>query len=291
MSFWMFRFASSFLGALPEWAMRRLGEAVGSLAWLWADKRKHNAVRAMARTRGEDPDHPSLDAVAAARTMFTSYGRYWAEALWIRPRRVKAIHRRLEVVGIEHMYEALAVGKGSIYALPHVGNWEVAGLVPTQEDVELLAVAEDLDDKRMVDWFVGLRNSLGIDIVLANAASEVFDTCSDVLGRNGAVALLADRNLSSRGVRGEFFGEETRLPSGPARLAIEQGSPILVVGCFFKPGRGHKLVVGAPIERQPDDTVESLTMRVTAALEDIIRLDPAQWHMVQPNWPSDRRPR
>jgi len=283
-----FRVASALLGVLPEWAMRGLGETVGYAAWLLAGKRKHNATRAMARVLGESPDEPSPQTVRAARVLFTSYGRYWAETFWIRPRRVKAIHRHIEVQGIEHFRAALAAGKGVIFALPHVGNWEVAGTVAAAEGAELLAVAEKLKDDRIVDWFVGLRKALGIDVVLATGRDKVFEVCADGLRRNAAVALLADRNLSGRGVVVSFFGENTRLPVGPARLALETGAPIVPVGSFFQDGRGHRVAMFDPVDVGPDDDVVSVTAKVALALEDVVRQDPAQWHMMQPNWPSDR---
>ncbi|MDH5422956.1 MAG: phosphatidylinositol mannoside acyltransferase, partial [Acidimicrobiia bacterium] len=150
-------------------------------------------------------------------------------------------------------------------------------------------VAEKLKDQRIVDWFVGLRKALGIDVVIATGRDKVFETCSDALRRNAAVALLADRNLSGRGVLVSFFGEETRLPVGPARLALETGAPIVPVGSFFQNGRGHRVSIKAAVPVAVDDDVASLTMKVGRALEDLIREAPEQWHMVQPNWPSDRQ--
>ncbi len=291
MNYSVFRVASAVFGVLPEWAMRRFGQMLGGFAWRRAEQRRSNATRAMARVFGEDPGHPSPQTVEVARSMFRSYGRYWAETFWIRPRRVRSVSKYVDVEGVEHFSNALADGKGIIFALPHVGNWEVAGTVAVALHAELLAVAEKLDDQRIVDWFVGLRKELGIDVVIASGQEKVFEVCSNALRRNAAVALLADRNLSGRGVVLSFFGEETRMPVGPARLALETGAPIVPVGSFFKAGRGHRVSLKAPIEVFPDDDVAAITIRVAAALEEVIREAPEQWHMVQPNWPSDRRPR
>ena len=291
MNYSAFRVASAVFGVLPEWAVRRLGHVLGRIAWIRAEKRRDNATRAMARVLGEVPDQPSAQSVDRARSLFESYGRYWAETFWIRPRRVASISKHVEVEGVEHFRNALANGTGVIFALPHVGNWEVAGTVAIAEGAELLAVAEKLKDQRIVDWFVGLRKELGIDVVIATGREKVFETCSDALRRNAAVALLADRNLSGRGVLVSFFGEETRLPVGPARLALETGAPIVPVGSFFQDGRGHRVSIKAPVPVAADDDVASLTKKVGTALEDLIREAPEQWHMVQPNWPSDRRVR
>lgn len=287
MNYWGFRLASAVLGMLPEVAARHLGELAGKIAWHRADLRKRNAIRAMARVRAEAPDDPSAQAIAGAQAMFVSYGRYWAEAFWIRPRRADAILDRIEVEGIEHFRAALSAGRGVVLALAHVGNWEVAGTVARSEGAELLAVAERLPDPRIVQWFVGLRNALGIDIALADGG--VLEVCRQALERNAAVALLSDRNLSGRGIRMPFFGEETRLPIGPARLALDTGATILPVGSYFQSGAGHRVVISAPVLIEANDDVETLTHKVGRALEVVIQRAPEQWHMVQPNWPSDRR--
>ena len=46
----------------------------------------------------------------------------------------------------------------------------------------------------------------------------------EVLGGNGIVCLLGERDLTSRGVEVDFFGETTTFPAGPAKLAIDTGA-------------------------------------------------------------------
>ncbi|MDH3540433.1 MAG: phosphatidylinositol mannoside acyltransferase [Acidimicrobiia bacterium] len=274
------------VGLLPLPLARALGSSAGWLAWLWADKRKHNAIRAMARVRGEDPDRPSPEAISSARRLFAGYGRYWAEVFWLRPGRVARVHASTTAEGLEYFRAALAEGKGVILALPHCGNWEVAGPVAKAEQAELIAVAEQLGSEEITTWFVALRASLAIDIVLADGTSNVMRALLAGLKRNAAIALLSDRDLSGKGEVVEFFGERTALPTGAVRLAKATGAPILPVGSFFSK-TGHAIVVDPPLLVGPDESLNDATQRLAAALEVVIRRHPEQWHMVQPNWPSD----
>ena len=56
------------------------------------------------------------------------------------------------------------------------------------------------------------------------------------------MCLLGERDLAKKGVPVTFFGEPTRMPAGPAKLAIDTGAPLLPVHCWFTPdGWGFKI--------------------------------------------------
>ena len=280
-----FRLAMGMIGLLPARVAQRMGEIGGWCAyWLAAGRR--NMARRHARRLGID------DPSRHARRMFAAYGRYWAEAFWVRPRRHAEIEAATETEGLDHIRRALAEGRGMILAVPHVGNWEIAAPVGLRLGLRMVAVAEDLPNRWVRDWFVRLRNQLGIGIVLATRGSSVMRELEEVIAGNGAVALLCDRNLRSKGVEVTFFGEATTLPAGPVTLALRTGAPLIPVGSFFLPGGGHRVVVRQPIAFPRDGgrrgALEEGTQRLAEALEELIRTAPDQWHLLQPNWPSDR---
>jgi KDO2-lipid IV(A) lauroyltransferase len=242
----------------------------------------------MARVLGDE-----AAAGPAAKSMMESYGRYWAEALWIRPRRVPALMSRTLIEGVENIIAAREAGKGVIYGLPHMGNWEAAAPVSGYQGVPVVAVAEVLPNRRVTEWFTRMRAAFGIEIVLATGGIEVMRRLEAALRQNKAVALLSDRDLKGRGVEVEFFGETTTLPPGPATLAIKTGAPLLPVAPYFEES-GHRVVVRPPIP-VPDvaprsEQVRLMTQALAAEMEQMIRSRPTQWHIVVPNWPSDRGP-
>ncbi len=210
----------------------------------------------------------------------------------MRPRRAHGAWKRVTVEGLDRVLAARDAGSGMIFALPHLGNWEIAGTIALYEQIELLAVAEKLGSRRLVDWFVELRNMLGIQIVLADGTREVFRRMFSMIERGGAVALLSDRDLSGRGVEVDFFGEKTTLPGGAVSMGMRTGAPVFPVGSFFQEGRGHRVVDGPPIsiptEGSPDQRLSAGVQALAGALEDLVRVAPDQWHLLQPNWPSDR---
>jgi KDO2-lipid IV(A) lauroyltransferase len=89
----------------------------------------------------------------------------------------------------------------------------------------------------------------------------------------------------------DFFGEKTTLPGGPAVCALRAGAPLLPTAVYFC-GDGHHAVVRPPLPAERlgrlGDDAARLTQALAYALEDLIRAAPEQWHLFQPNWPSDR---
>jgi len=281
------RAGAGLVGLLPAGGARWLGRFGGGIWHTFAAGRRAMAERHMRRALGEDGD-----AVGAARGVMRSYGRYYAEALWARGRRVEYLVGHTSVEGLDQIIEARERGRGQIYGLPHVGNWEVAAPVAVKEKVPVVAVAENLPNRRITDWFTRMRSEFGIEIVLATGSTEVMRALEGALAANKAVALLSDRDLKGRGVAVEFFGEETTLPPGPATLALRTGAPLLPVASYFDGNDRYRVVVRPPIpvpvEGSRSEKVAAMTRALALEMEDLIRASPSQWHLVQPNWPSDR---
>jgi len=284
-SYAAFRLAIGAFGLLPRGVAIALGERVAGAARVLVKDRRRMAIRHARRLNVDDVE-------SHTRAVFAAYGRYWAETFWVRPRRRAEIEASTVLVGEEIINEALGRGRGLVIALPHLGNWEYAGPLGEKLGFELVAVAENLANRRIRDWFVDLRRRLGIKIVLATGSVAVMRELEKVLGRGGAVALLCDRDLKGRGVEVDFFGERTTLPAGPVSLAQRTGAPLLPAAAYFGPGGTHRVVIltEVPLTGGPDraEVVATTTQELARRLESLILEAPEQWHMLQPNWPSDR---
>lgn len=273
-------------GLLPLGVARGLGQFLGRASFRFDRHRREMAERHQTRV------HQDAEVgKRAARRVLELYGRYWAETLWVRPRRVRGMQGKTSVEGLDFILDARDAGTGMIYALPHMGNWEAAAPIAVNEGVPVVAVAEDLPNRRITEWFTRQRAQFGIEIVLATGGIEVMRRLEAAIEENKAVALLSDRDLSGRGVKVVFFGEETTVPGGPASLAIKTGAPLLPVASYFD-GDGHKLVVTEPVA-VPDvesrtEKIQLMTQELATRMEGLIRRAPEQWHLVLPNWPSDR---
>jgi KDO2-lipid IV(A) lauroyltransferase len=222
------------------------------------------------------------------RRLMDSYARYYMELFLLPSMSPSEIHDSSRFEGIEHVHQAREKGNGVIIAMPHTGNWDLAGAWVAQA-APCTAVVERLEPPELYEWFNEVRHRLGFETVPLGPHAGA--TLMRHLRDNRALGLLCDRDVGGSGVEVEFFGERTTLPGGPATLALRSGAPILPSAAYFDDAVGHRGVIGAPIPsertgRLRDDVVR-VTQTLTNELEKLIRRAPTQWHNFQPTWPSD----
>lgn len=214
-----------------------------------------------------------------------NYVRYWCEAFRLPACSADEVRDGITVHGWEHVEHSLARGQGTILALPHLGGWEWAGRWLALRGVEVVAVAERLDDDDVFELHVGLRENVGIGVLALgpNTGREALG----VLRRNGVLCLLSDRDLTGDGVPVSFFGHNTTIPGGAATLALRTGACVLPTAVFTTgSGLGHLGLVRPPLDTSRSkgglrDDVARITASLTRELEMLIRSAPEQWHMFQ----------
>jgi lauroyl/myristoyl acyltransferase len=265
-------------------AARGLGRAAGHLA---RDRR----AQVERNLRRVDPTLSGRRLRRMVDETFESYARYYEESFRLPGTSPEDLDAGFRPDGWELLDEALAEGRGAIMALPHLGGWEWSGFWVTQlRGCQVTAVVERLDPPELFDWFVDLRRSFGFEIV--PLGPEAATATIRALKANHVLALLCDRDLAGTGPEVEFFGERTTLPGGPATLALRTGAPILPTAIYFDGADLRRSVVLPALDttRQGKlrDDVQRITQDLAYALEDLIRRAPEQWHLLQPNWPSDR---
>lgn len=238
-----------------------------------------------ARVLGIEPT--SRLAASAAREAFDLYARYWYDTFHLRSLSPAELDERTEVEGTDHIDLALEAGRGCIAALPHMGNWDVAGHWMAVNGYRLAAVAEELKPLRLFELFLRHREELGLKIIPLSGENNIGQRLAALLSDNWIVALVADRDLSGRGIEVEMFGAPRRLPAGPALLSITTGAPLLVCSVCTT-DRGWQIRIGEPLvlERTGNTRadVAELTRRMAAQFERGIAAHPADWHLFQPGW-------
>lgn len=221
------------------------------------------------------------------RASVRSYARYWREAFRLPSMDLDKTAAALTpmVQGTEHLDAAMAAGKGAVLALPHSGNWDMAGVWCVRQWGAITAVNERLKPESLYRRFVDYRESLGFEIIpLSGGEEPPFAVLGQRLSENKIVTLLGERDLAAKGVPVTFFGEPTQMPAGPAKLAQHTGAALLPVHCWFTDD-GWGFLIGPPID--PSVGVEAATQALADRFEANIAAHPADWHMLQPLWLAD----
>ncbi|MGO8864001.1 MAG: phosphatidylinositol mannoside acyltransferase [Acidimicrobiales bacterium] len=286
------------MGRVPEPVARTVAGGVArAMSWLGGpalamNERHMRRILSYECAEGVVPD-PAL-VRRWSRRSYDAYARYWLEGArlpYVAPDTVAA---RMMLAGDseEILRQVGADDRGIVMALPHVGSWEWGGAWLALVGLAMTAVVERLEPERLFEWFVEQRTGMGLTVVpLGEGSSAVV---LRVLKEGGVVGLVSDRDLVGNGIEVEFFGERTTLPGGAATLALRTGSVLLPVAVYSGPGRFHTGLVLPPLDTARRGSLRSdaqrLTQELATCFEGFILRQPEQWHLYQPNWPSDGVP-
>ena len=286
-----YRLGSTLARLLPDRVGGPAARLLGRLAGRLNPDRRNLVARNLSRVRGGDaPEPTSREVSRSVDAVFSSYADYWYRSFRLPEMSVEAIDAGFSQDGYEHIVEARRSGTGPIMAMPHLGSWEWAAFwLARVHDLPVSAVVEAIEPPELFEWFRSFRASLGMEVITLgpSAGSAVVRA----IGANHVVCLPCDRHVGGAGVEVEFFGETTTLPAGPATLALRTGAALLPVAIYDN-ARGCHAIVRPPIPTERTGRLRHDVERVTRLLavegENLIRRAPEQWHLLQPNWPSDR---
>jgi lauroyl/myristoyl acyltransferase len=235
------------------------------------------------------PGLPEAELDELVRAGLRSYARYWMEAFRLPSQPRESFRTDFDLVDAEEFHRVLGEGKGAILALPHMANWDAAAAWVVSHDWRLITVAERLKPEGLFERFVAYREKLGMEVVpLTGGQRPPLDVLAEKATQGYAVALLADRDLSARGIEVRFFGGRTRMPAGPAILALRTGAPLYAAHLWFTPtktlGGIRRIELPDPGEGPLDVRVKITTQRLADAFELGIAEHPQDWHMLQKLW-------
>jgi KDO2-lipid IV(A) lauroyltransferase len=285
-SYAAYRAGSAIARLLPKPVLAPFTDVTGWVAARAMDGRRDMVVRHQLRVR---PDLTPDEVERAVDAVFRSYTQYWIESFRLPGTPASVLDAGLVTEGFEHVRTAYDAGNGVITAMPHLGAWEWAAFwLTASERIDVTTVVEPVEPPELAEWFIDLRERLGMEIVPLGPDSG--PRVAKALKAGRLLSLVCDRDIAGGGVEVEFFGERTTLPAGPATLALRSGAPLMAATCYFD-GDIHRGVVRPPIDTTRQGKLREDVARITQVLahelEVLIRLAPEQWHLLQPNWPSD----
>jgi len=276
----------SLIKAMPRslaWSLFRAG------ADRAARKRGPGAQRLRQNLRqvvGPEMSESELDDLV--RDGLRSYARYWLEAFRLPTLSRDDVLKAYTLENAHRIGEAVDAGTGCVIALPHAGNWDFAGAYVCARGWGLTTVAERLKPESVYRRFLAFRESLGMEIIpLSGGQKPPLDVLEDRLAKAHVIPLLADRDLSSRGVEVTFFGGRTRMPAGPALLALRTGAPLFTCALWYDGERPMGRIserIMPPTEGSLDVKVKAVTQSIADEFAAGIAAHPADWHMLQKLW-------
>jgi len=259
--------------AMPLGLARIVAYNLASAAWL-LDRRGRSTV-----ARNLSAAVPAGDPLRrAVRRSYTEFALTLAEAArlhrdnWLSPG-VITVHDPWRV------FAARPLRGPAILATVH-SHWDMlaAALHRLRLTESVLAPTLAYGDPALDRWLAERRGRWGCrTVTLDHAPLALLRALRDgqILG------LLVDRDYSGRGIAGSFMGRPTRLPTGPAALAVQTSAPVIPILLARSSPSSFALLVGKPL--RPDvklprgAQVADLTGRIADATSRLLSAAPAQW--------------
>ncbi len=279
---------------LPEsWAQGAFG-FFADLAW----RRQGPGVRVLEGNlrRVIGSEAPGGQLRALSRQAMRSYARYWLEAFRLPVMPAGRLAGGTRDTGhVRTALEHLAAGRGVVFALPHMGNYDLAAAwIIAKGAVSITTVAERLKPESVYDRFVAFREGLGVEVLPASGGTgSAFGVLAQRLRAGKLVCLVSDRDVTGGGTEVEFFGEKARMMGGPAALAVQTGAALMPVILWFEGDHWGAHVhdeIPVPAGGDTEQQAAAMMQEVARLFEAGIRAHPQDWHMLQRVFLADLDP-
>ena len=230
-----------------------------------------------------------------SRAALQSYARYWLETfrLPVIPTDRLVTGMRFQGPNEATLLAHLRAGRGVIIALPHMGNFDQAGVwVIAVGAGSLTTVAERLRPESVYESFLRYRRSLGFEVLPLTGGGSPFGTLAQRLRAGRLVCLVSDRDLKENGVEVEMFGEKARI-SAVAALAMHTGAALMPTATWFDGDDwGARIYDEIPV---PDtgtraEKVAAMSQQLADRFAEAIAGHPQDWHMLQRVFTADLDP-
>ncbi len=283
-----YRFGWTAVRRLPERSMAWVFAQIADIIWRRQGRGVQQLEANLLRVR---PGATGKELRALSRAAMRSYLRFFLEMFRMPNIGPEELIARMHSEGSENpSLEMLKQGRGVIFALPHMGNFDQAGKwIIARGSGQFTTVNERLKPESLYDQFIAYRQSLGFEM-LPHTGAGAFGVMARRLREGRLVCLVADRDLTAGGVEVDFFGERARVASSPANLAIQTGAALVPVTVWFEGddwGAEVHPEIPVPAEGTRKEKVAAMTQQLVAVWEAAIDAHPVDWHMLQKVFVAD----
>ena len=271
-----------FGSAVPLRVLRRIGRALGWIAWRGLRARRRVVVENISRSF---PDASTARVDAIGLESYQQYGMSLMEFAGFRTLSRRKLAEIVDVEGMEHIGGALSRGRGAVLFSGHFGNWELLGALIAQSGYPLHVTDTNHSNELTHRVITDLRVRQGMAVI---APDEPSARMTGLLSENRLVSYLADQDARRDGIFVEFLGRPASTVRGPAIFAIRKNCPIVPLFMIRKGIDRHLAVVESPIWPDPSlkgrEAIRDLTQRYTRVLEKYVRAHPGQYFWMHRRW-------
>jgi KDO2-lipid IV(A) lauroyltransferase len=200
---------------------------------------------------------------------------------------VESIH------GHERYTRVRSLGKGAIVVTAHMGSFEAGLAALLEHEPKPIHVVFKRDERgRFEQIRRSLRERLGVREAAIDEGWTIWMRLRDALAADEVVNLQGDRVMpGQKGQAVRFLHGHLLLPTGPIKLAIASGAPLVPVFSIRTPDGRIRIHIEEPIWVDPAaaqvEGVHPALLEFAAILERYVKAYPEQWLLLQPAFVED----
>ena len=216
--------------------------------------------------------------------MLAVYARARVESAALASRRAR---ERIDRVTIDDASRAhlAAAGPGPVMVTAHLGSWDLAAAWLAANGHPLTVFAEPVEPSALFERECEVRARNGVAVVAASGSAGWRRARAELAAGRG-VGFVADRPGDGATVEVRTPGGTARLPSGPYRLALAAGVPVVPV-VAIRTATGYGVRVSAPIR---GTAVAAMAQAFADVLAGWAGSAPDEWVMLSPGPPAKNNP-
>ena len=278
----LYLIAWKLIALLPEKSAYKLADYVSDRIY----KKNGKGIKRLRGNYGRVmPEYSSQKLEELTKLGMRSYLRYWFDTFRLSKWSKNRITSTTQVIRENLLRDPIQSKQGCIVALPHAGNWDHAAAYFCSTGITLTAVVEKLKPEAIFKKFLAYRQSIGIEAI--SHKEKTIPILTERLQAGKLIALVADRDMSRNGIEVNFFGKTSKMPSGPAILAIKTGAPLITAYVRYTPG-GIEIIFDETLKPTNSGSEEEQIKIITQSMADNfakrIKENPVDWHMLQRIW-------
>jgi len=278
----LYLIAWKLIALLPEKSAYKLADYVSDRIY----KKNGKGIKRLRGNYGRVmPEYSSQKLEELTKLGMRSYLRYWFDTFRLSKWSKNRIISTTQVIRENLLRDPIQSKQGCIVALPHAGNWDHAAAYFCSTGITLTAVVEKLKPEAIFKKFLAYRESIGIEAI--SHKEKTIPILTERLQAGKLIALVADRDMSRNGIEVNFFGKTSKMPSGPAILAIKTGAPLITAYVRYTSG-GIEIIFDETLKPTNSGSEEEQIKIITQSMADNfakrIKENPVDWHMLQRIW-------
>ena len=285
------RSISGLLTALPHRAALALAWGPVRLAWAANGKLRARTRRRLRQALGDARTDREL-----ARTgwlAFRNLAFMAVESLRLPGIDRAWVDRHIEKGEIHELHAELEKQRGLIVAIPHMGNWELAGIALQSQGVNLITLVRKQKNPLMDAWINRIRMSTGAEAIDTRSRA-VADVVRKLQKERKVLALLPDVRSKAGGIPVRYLGADIAVPGGAAHYAREAGVPIYVAEVVRRGWMRHEWRKTGRIEADPRlgeaEDRRRIMQYVMDRLGESVRAHPENYFWFNKRWVLGEEP-